>query len=253
MRAVTVFALLFGVRVLLAQHGYSPGEVDEGRRLFLANCAVCHGPEGASVPGTDIGHGKFRRGNTDSDLIQIIRNGIPGTAMPPHSLSEFQAGSIVGYLRFLADAASDAASSRGNPIRGEAVFRGKGACLSCHRVKGEGSRLGPDLSDIGARRRIAELERSMADPDSEILPQNRFVRLVTADGSAITGRLLNQDAFTVQLFDPQERLLSFPKAGLREFAFLDKSPMPSYKDKLSAQEMEDLVSYLVSLKGIEKP
>jgi len=36
---------------------------------------------------------------------------------------------------------------------------------------------------------------------------------------------------------------------LREFAFVEKSPMPSYKDKLSSQELADLVSFLASLKG----
>jgi hypothetical protein len=36
---------------------------------------------------------------------------------------------------------------------------------------------------------------------------------------------------------------------LREYAFVNNSPMPSYKDKLSAQELSDLISYLSSLKG----
>ena len=41
------------------------------------------------------------------------------------------------------------------------------------------------------------------------------------------------------------------EANLRESAFVEKSPMPSYKDKLTHQELSDLVSYLVSLKGVE--
>jgi hypothetical protein len=74
---------------------------------------------------------------------------------------------------------------------------------------------------------------------------------VTPDGNTITGRLLNQDAFTIQLLDSKERLMSFSKAELKEYAFADKSPMPSYKDRLSPQELTDLVSFLVSLKGID--
>ena len=75
------------------------------------------------------------------------------------------------------------------------------------------------------------------------------MRLVTKDGAAITGRLLNHDTFSVQVIDMKEQLVSMPTANLREFTFIDKSPMPSYKGKLSTQDLTDLVSYLVSLKG----
>ncbi len=81
------------------------------------------------------------------------------------------------------------------------------------------------------------------------MPSNRFVRLVTRDGATITGRMLNQDAFTVQLLDSKEQLRTLMRADLKEFTFIDKSPMPSYRGKLSPQEMTDLVSYLVSLQG----
>ena len=92
-------------------------------------------------------------------------------------------------------------------------------------------------------------EQSILDPDAQILPSNRYVRLVTKDGSTITGRLLNHDTFSVQVIDMKEQLVSMPTANLREFTFIDKSPMPSYKGKLSTQDLTDLVSYLVSLKG----
>jgi mono/diheme cytochrome c family protein len=76
--------------------------------------------------------------------------------------------------------------------------------------------------------------------------------VVANDGTTTTGRLLNQDTFTVQLFDEKERLLSFSKSNLKEYAFIDKSPMPSYQGKLSPKELADLVSYLASLKGVDK-
>ena len=111
--------------------------------------------------------------------------------------------------------------------------------------------MGPELTDIGALRRAVQLEQSILDPDAEILPQNRFLRVVTKDGNTVTGRLLNQDAWTIELFDSKERLVTFQKTGVKEYAFIDKSSMPSYKGKLSTQELADLVSYLSSLKGIE--
>jgi len=246
----SLFALAAGA--LLAQRSYTPGDVQDGQRLFLTNCEACHGPEGDAVPGVDLGHGKFRRASSDEDLMKIIQKGIQGTAMPPGNFTNFQASTIVAYLRDMAESASRGSVPAGDAAQGKIVFDGKGACLTCHRVKGNGSRLGPDLTDIGALRRAVELERSILDPDAEILPQNRFFRVVTKDGATTTGRLLNQDAFTVELFDASERLRSFSKADLKEYAFVDKSPMPSYQGKLSPKELADLVSYLVSLKGVDK-
>lgn len=236
---------------LFAQHSFTPGDVQDGERLFLANCAICHGPDGNMVPGTDLGHGAFRRTNTDDGLVQIIRAGIPGTAMPPHTFSDFQALTVVAFLRSMASTAGSA-TAPGDGAKGKAIFEGKGNCQSCHRVKGSGSRLAPELTDIGANRRAVEIQKSILEPDADILPANRFMRVVAKDGTATTGRLLNQDAFTVQLMDSKEKLLSFQKANLKDFAFVEKSPMPSYQGKLSATELADLVSYLVSLKGINK-
>ena len=54
----------------------------------------------------------------------------------------------------------------------------------------------------------------------------------------------------MQLIDSKERLLSFPKSSLKEYTFLEKSPMPSQQDRLGPGEIADVVSYLVSLKGI---
>jgi cytochrome c oxidase cbb3-type subunit III len=247
-----LIGILAAGALLGQQRSYTPGDVQDGQRLFLANCAACHGPEGDAVPGTDLGHGKFRQASTDADLVKIIQKGIPGTGMPPNTFTDFQAGTIVAYLRDMAQPASRSTLPPGDAAAGKAIFEGKGGCLMCHRVKGNGTRLGPELTDIGSLRRAVELERSITDPDAEVLPQNRFFRVVAKDGTTTTGRLLNQDAFTVQLFDAGERLRSFSKANLREYAFIDKSPMPSYQGKLSPKELGDLVSYLASLKGVDK-
>src|SRR5689334_9692276 len=45
-----------------------------------------------------------------------------------------------------------AQAREGDPARGKAIYEGKGDCASCHRINGVGSRLGPDLSDIGVPR-----------------------------------------------------------------------------------------------------
>ena len=116
-------------------------------------------------------------------------------------------------------------------------------------MNGAGSHLGPDLSEIGRSRPAGALQQSLVDPASRMMPINRPVRIVTKDGKTINGRRLNEDTFTVQLIDDQERLLSLSKADFREYTILKTSTMPSYKDKLNTQEMADLLAYLVSLKG----
>jgi putative heme-binding domain-containing protein len=223
-----------------------PGPPPNGEQLYTENCVECHGPEGDVVPDVDLGHGRFRRATTDPELVGIVLRGIPNTAMPPSNFSEAQAAAIVQYLR---SKALRAAASAGNPKAGQALFAGKGNCASCHRVNGEGSRVGPDLSDIGRLRHSTDIERAIVDPGSFIAPNSRFLRLVTRDGATITGRMLNQDAFTVQLIDSKEQLRSLQRADLKELTFVDTSPMPSFRGKLSPQEITDLVSYLVSLQG----
>jgi putative heme-binding domain-containing protein len=240
------------IGTLLAQHSFTPIDVEDGGRLFRANCTICHGAQGDGVPGIDLMHGKFRHAKSDDDIAAIIRSGIPGTAMPPNNFTDFTALTIVAYLRSMA-AATATTTSGGDPARGKAIYEGKGNCASCHRIRGVGARLAPDLSEIGNLRLAGELERSLTDPDAEVLPQNRHFRAVTKDGATITGTILNEDKYSVQLLDSGGRLVSLKRSNLRESAFLEKSPMPSYKDKLTHQELSDLVSYLASLKGVEIP
>ena len=180
--------------------------------------------------------------------MSIVRGGIPGTAMPPGNYSNTQATQIVSYLRSVATAAQ-ATIARGDPERGRALFEGKGQCLTCHGVNGRGSRLGPDISEIGRVRRSADLEKALVQPAATVRPQNRSVRVVTGDGATITGRLLNHDTFTLQLLDSTERLRSFTKSSLREITVIPASPKTSYRGRLSNEEIADLVGYLATLKG----
>ena len=247
--ALTLVLLAGGAHTTVrvtAQHETASDLLD-GERAFRSNCANCHGPDGDLIAGIDLGRGQFRRPLTDEEIVRIIRNGIPNTAMPGTKMTEAQASQIVAYLRSLA-ATKRSGTVTGDPARGRIVFEGKGGCTGCHRVNGTGSRVAPDLSRIGALRRAADLERSLLDPAADVEPANRFYRVVTNDGATITGRLLSHDTFTVQMLDSKEQLRSFVKADLREHGFA-ATPMPSFKGRLSAQEIADVVSYLVSLRN----
>jgi putative heme-binding domain-containing protein len=139
----------------------------------------------------------------------------------------------------------------GDAARGKALFEGKGRCTTCHRVNRQGARVAPDLSTVGVSGTPEGLRRSLLDPTSAMKPINRPVRVVTNDGTVITGRRLNEDTHTVQLIDSKERLLSLEKSELKEYVIGTTSPMPSYKDTLTPAELDDVVAYLTSLKGLQ--
>jgi putative heme-binding domain-containing protein len=137
----------------------------------------------------------------------------------------------------------------GDTVRGRAIFAGKGGCLSCHRVGDEGSRLGPNLSEVAMTRSVGELQKALLDPNPTVDPQNQLYQVETADGRKITGKLLNQDVYSLQMLDTKEQLIALQKSTLREFGFVPTPPMPSYRDKLSPEEQTDLIAYLATLRG----
>ena len=243
-----IFVLLLAAGALLAQHSYTAADIEDGARLYQANCSGCHGPEGDVVAGVNFARGKFLSVSTDDDLTRVIMKGIPGTPMPAASFPEFFAFGLVAYVRSMPETGKSTLPA-GDAERGKLVVEGKGGCLGCHRVKATGSRLGPELTAIGGLRRASQLERALLDPGKAPPPEYRTVRVITKSGAEYKGRLLNLDTFTVQLLDAQERLRSFAKADLREYSVITNAGMPSYKEKLTAQEQADVVSYLATLKG----
>jgi len=230
-----------------AQQRFLPAEVEAGGRVYTSTCTGCHGPEGDGVAGVNFSQGTFRRAASDDDLVRIIVRGIPGTPMAPTGMSDGQAGTVVAYLRSMT-AGGDTAGG-GDAARGQSLVEGKGQCLTCHSIGVNGLHAGPPLTGIGAERRGVELMRSLVDPAGEVRPENRTIRIVTRDGRTLTGRFLNQDTFSIQLIDATDKLMSVDKSMVRESSFQPASPMPSFRDKLSAQELADVVSYLSSLKG----
>jgi putative heme-binding domain-containing protein len=228
---------------------YAPADIRYGAQIYAAQCSACHGANGTQIGGVDLGGGALRRASSDQDLRGVLANGIPGTAMPPFRFDPSEVTAIVAYIRNMRNFDTHA-GNMGDANRGRAWFEGAGGCMNCHRVNGKGPRVAPDLSEIGALRSADFLQRTLLDPNGMMLPMNRTVRAVTKDGKTIAGRRLNEDTYSVQLIDGQEHLVSLDKVDLREYTVVTTSTMPSYKDKLSGQEMADLVAYLLTLKGL---
>jgi putative heme-binding domain-containing protein len=228
-------------------HQYSTTEIQAGSRLYGAQCALCHGNNGDGIASVNLSRQQFRRASSDDDIKNTITTGVAAAGMPPFRFQPAELNGLVAYIRSGFDA-SGAPFKVGNAARGQAVYE-KSACATCHRVKGTGARTAPDLTDIGAIRQAAAIQRSLLTPTAAMLPINRPVRIVTRDGRTIRGRRLNEDTFTIQLIDENERLLSLAKSEIREFEAGTASPMPSFAGKLTGEEIADLLAYLVSLRG----
>ena len=227
---------------------YSALDIDAGSRLYTNQCALCHGPNGETVAGVDLRRGQFRRPMSDEDIGRVIVTGVPDAGMPGFKLQPADINALIAFVRAGFDL-GNAAVKVGQSGPGQALFEGKAACATCHRVNGKGPRTAPDLSDIGAVRSAAVLQRKLLDPTSGMMPINRPVRAVTRDGRTVRGRRLNEDTFTVQVIDDQEQLVSLVKADLREYELGSTSLMPSVTGKLTGEELADVIAYLLSLKG----
>jgi putative heme-binding domain-containing protein len=247
----TAVILLSGLVRLSAQdHSgqYPPADIATGSRIYAANCAQCHGATGTGVGGIDLPRGRLPRASTDDALAALVASGIQGTGMPPFRFTADEMRGLIAYVRGGLGADPNAPLVKlGNAARGRAIFEGEGRCSTCHRVGRVGGRSGPELTDIGAARTPAAIMRSLLDPSGGMRPINRPVRAVTREGAVITGRRLNEDTYTVQVVTAEGRLVSLVKADLREWSVSRLSPMPSYRDTLRAEDLADLLAYLVSL------
>ncbi|MFI5120851.1 MAG: c-type cytochrome [Thermoanaerobaculia bacterium] len=81
---------------------------ENGRKLFLASCALCHGEradgrgvrrEGLSSPPRDFTNPSWRAATTPRRVFFAIREGVHGTPMPGwKSFSDAQTWDLVAFL-----------------------------------------------------------------------------------------------------------------------------------------------------------
>lgn len=226
-------------------------DINAGQRYFERQCSRCHGfdAKGNDETGAPDLTGRLARASTDVGIFNIIRTGIPGTAMLPvaEDLPDSQVWQLVAYIGSLS---TDPANIDlpGSVASGAELFTGKGDCDSCHMVEGQGGRLGPDLSRVGERRGPEELISDLLDPDMDVAPRWWTLRVNERDGTVREGLRMNEDSFSLRIMDSQLNLWSYSKNQIESFERVEESTMPSYTQTLSDSEVDDLVAYLFSLR-----
>jgi cytochrome c oxidase cbb3-type subunit III len=255
------FLLLGALLFLQTARAPSAGEITQGERLFQAHCAGCHGPKGEGGSGPTLATRALVRAPTEESLIKVIAEGVPGTEMPRSRLEKEQIKQIADFVRRLGQLPPE--SVPGDSRRGKELYLEKGACAQCHAINGRGGALGPDLTEIGLRRGARYLRVALTDPEADVpksfsvfradasIPENFLqVRVVTKDGRRLGGARVNEDTFSIQFRDSTGRVHSFFKSDLAELhKDWGKSSMASYRDLFSKEELDDVVAYLVSLRG----
>ena len=234
------------------------------RDLYVARCAGCHGPAGEGSRGPALRVAALRRANDTESMIALLRRGIPGTEMPAVPAEAVTDDRLRGLAEYVLGLRVESKEATTGPVAGgAALFRGKGKCLTCHRVDGEGQTSGPDLSDVGTTRQPEWLRQAVLDPEKALyenfggyrwtiyIPDNYLLVEVTMrSGERISGSRLNEDPFSIQIRDGEGRIRSFLKSEVTDVRKLwGKTPMPSYAGVLSASEVDELVRYLTSLRG----
>jgi putative heme-binding domain-containing protein len=248
MRLTTAFLCalaLFGQSDEVRSPKMTAEDVAAGAKTFRSHCAECHGLNAEGGRGPGLAEGNYHHGSSDAALLHNISNGIAGTEMPGLFYSSDRIWQVIAYLRSLNKSAQS--TVKGDVKAGQALFRSTG-CADCHRIDGEGGRMGPDLTAIGRSRAPHHLRSALIDPGADVRQRYWVVDAATDAGKSISGFLMNEDTYSVQFIDFGGQLHSYAKSGLSKFKIEKVSKMPSYKDRFNAKELDDLISYLASLR-----
>jgi alcohol dehydrogenase (cytochrome c) len=162
--------------------------------------------------------------------------------MPPAQLED-----LVAYVNELRSPAADNPAP-GDAGAGERFFFGGGNCAPCHAVRGRGGWIGPDLSDLGRRRSLSEIEKALKDPGRRVSPGFEVVTVRLRSGDSIKGLLKNESTFDAQVqgLDGRMHLLA-----RNEISAIDREKTPLMPAvAASTPELPDLLAYLSRLSGV---
>jgi len=142
---------------------------------------------------------------------------------------------------------------KGDPARGFALFRrsrDEAMCIRCHTVFGVGEKVGPELSDVGAKYGREEILTSILQPSQRIAEGYRSTSIELEDGRVLFGMIQKETADSIELYDTNGELKRIDKADVASRKALDTSVMPDgLWSTLSKEDLADLVEWLTTLRG----
>jgi PQQ-dependent dehydrogenase (methanol/ethanol family) len=220
---------------------------ERGRQLFEKACTACHGQNANGGRGPNL-TGKLNRGALESEIVQNIVAGIPGTQMPAFPMPVENARAIVAYLRSLREGGPDLPVT-GDAAAGQQLFFGTARCSKCHMYQGQGGRLGPDLSRTGEARTVRELQRILAQPHQEQVRGFETVEVRLRDGRRLRGIRKNEDTFSLQMMDENEKLQLLLKKDVAEVRLTGQSLMPPAL--VSGPQMDHVIAFLKAAPALD--
>lgn len=138
---------------------------------------------------------------------------------------------------------------KGDAARGKELFVGTGTCAKCHKVKGEGKEVGPDLSEIGSKLSKESLYLSILDPSAGVSFNYETWLVQTLDGTTQSGILVSQTEEAVEIKTAEAILHSLKRSSIEQLKKLPTSLMPADLQKqLKTADLVDIVEYLATLK-----
>lgn len=183
-----------------------------------------------------------------SMLDRVFRASSPAIREQAATLGKKLVATDADQVKRLASLEAEVAG--GDPRRGHAVFTGqRTACAACHQVKGQGGRIGPDLSTTGARRNTRDLLEAILYPSSSLARGFESFIIVTTAGKVYTGMILSETDDAIRLRTIEQKEVTLRRAEIDELHPSQTSIMPAGLDRtMSKEDVRDLVAYLKSLK-----
>ncbi|MBX6315350.1 MAG: HEAT repeat domain-containing protein, partial [Isosphaeraceae bacterium] len=133
----------------------------------------------------------------------------------------------------------------GDPRAGEAVFRR--ACASCHRLRGEGAEVGPDLTTL-ADKSPETLLIAILDPNRAFEARYQDYAIQTTDGRVLSGLIAAETATSVTLRRQEGKEETLLRSEIEAMAATGRSLMPEGLEKdLSTRDLADLIALLTTL------
>ncbi|MBM3847295.1 MAG: c-type cytochrome, partial [Verrucomicrobia bacterium] len=134
---------------------------------------------------------------------------------------------------------------------GPALFQAN--CASCHRFKGNGFRVGPDLDSLASRDEPFWIQQIL-NPNAIVEPRFVAYQVSLTDGREVSGVIESESAASLQLAQPGGSPLSILRSEISVVRPMSLSLMPEgLEESLSREAMASLLAYLRAPTAKEQP